>query len=77
MMIRVRLADPTDRGALAKFMTFSNLVVRDDGTEALLIDFARFDLDESAQLRIVQRLVAVWEGTRDRKVLTEIEMVSS
>ena len=75
-MIRVRLPDPTDRGTLAKFMTFSNLVVEDDGIDAILIDFSRFDLDVSAQLRIVNKLIGAWQKSRDESIELEIDALS-
>jgi len=72
-MIRVRLADPQDRNTLAKFMRFSDISVHDDGTDTLLIDFSKFDLDEQAQLRVVTRMLAVWQQTREGRIEAEVE----
>lgn len=71
-MIRVRLTDPADRRALATFLTFSNLGVHDDGVETLHVDFANFDLDEQAQLRVVNRLLEAWNSTRQHEIRVEI-----
>ena len=72
-MIRVRLADPQDRQTLAKFMRFSDIGVEDDGIDTLQIDFSNFELDEQAQLRIVQRMLAAWQQTREGQIHAEIE----
>jgi hypothetical protein len=71
-MIRVRLADPQDRQTLAKFMRFSDIGVHEDGTDTLQIDFSNFELDEQAQLRIVQRMLAAWQHTRDGLIQAEV-----
>ena len=63
-MIRVRLADLEERRRLATFFTFSNLGVQDDGSGTLLVDFTNFDLDEQAQLRVVNRMLEAWQRTR-------------
>jgi hypothetical protein len=76
-MIRVRLADPQDRHTLAKFMRFSDIGVHDDGTGTLLIDFSNFELDEQAQLRIVHRMLAAWQQTREGRIQAEVESSST
>ena len=71
-MIRVRLADPQDRYTLAKFLRFSDIGVQDDGVDTLLIDFANFDLDEQAQLRVVNRMLEAWQQTREQRIEAEV-----
>ena len=71
-MIRVRLADHHDRSTLAKFLRFSDIGVHDDGVDTLLIDFSHFDLDVEAQLRVVNRLLEVWQQTRDQQIKAEV-----
>jgi hypothetical protein len=71
-MIRVRLADTQDRDTLAKFLRFSDIGVHDDGIDTLLVDFSRFDLDEQAQLRVVNRLLQAWQQTRVQWIEAEV-----
>ena len=75
-MIRVRLADPQDRYTLAKFLRFSDIAVHDDGDGVLLVDFSNFDLDEQAQLKLVQRLIAAWQQTREQPIQADIAPVA-
>jgi hypothetical protein len=74
-MIRVRLADPQDRHTLAKFLRFSDIAVHEDGVDALLVDFANFDLAEQAQLRVVNRMLEAWQYTRDQRIEAEVGSV--
>ena len=71
-MIRVRLADHQDRFTLAKFLRFSDIRVHDDGVDTLLIDFEHYDLDEQAQLRVVNRMLEAWQQTRAQRIEAEI-----
>jgi hypothetical protein len=71
-MIRVRIADSQDRYTLAKFLRFSDIVVHDDGVDTLVVDFANFDLDQQAQLRVVNKLLGVWQQTRDQQIDAEV-----
>jgi hypothetical protein len=72
-MIRVNVANLQDRDTLAKFLRFSDIAVHDDGDGALLVDFSSFDLDEKAQLKLVNRLIAAWQQTREQPIQAEIE----
>jgi hypothetical protein len=74
-MIRVRLTDPEDRHGFGMFLTFANLGVHDDGVDTLLVDFANFDLDEQAQLRVVNRMLDAWRTTRRHGVSAEIAAI--
>jgi hypothetical protein len=70
-MIRVLITDVADRRAFAMFLSFGNLRVHDDGVATLFVDFAEFDLDEQAQLRIVNRMLGMWLTTRDGEIRVE------
>jgi hypothetical protein len=72
-MIRVRLADHHDRNVLAKFLRFSDIGVHEEGVDTLLIDFSNFELDEQAQLRVVNRMLEAWQQTREERIHAEVE----
>jgi len=55
-------------------MRFSDIVVHEDGKDVLLVDFSAFDLDEQAQLRIVNKMLEAWQKTRERRSYAEIEL---
>ena len=75
-MIRVSVANLHDRDTLAKFLRFSDIAVHDDGDGVLLVDFSNFDLDEQAQLKLVQRLIAAWQQTRQQPIQADIAPVA-
>jgi hypothetical protein len=75
-MIRVHVADPQDRFTLAKFLRFSDIVVHDDGDDTLLVDFANFDLDQQAQLRLVKRMIDAWQQTREQPIQADVAPLS-
>jgi hypothetical protein len=71
-MIRVRLADHHDRSILAKFLRFSDIGVHDNGVDTLLVDFSKFELDEQAQLHVVNRMLEAWQQTREQQIQAEV-----
>jgi hypothetical protein len=75
-MIRVRLADPQYRRTIATFFRLANLVVSypEGDAHTLCIDFAAFDFDEEAQLRIVTRMLEAWQTERQNTVLSGTEI---
>jgi hypothetical protein len=75
-MIRVRLVDPQYRQTIATFLRHANLVVTypEGDAHTLCIDFAAFDFDERAQLRIVTRMLQAWQTERQNTVLSGAEI---
>jgi hypothetical protein len=75
-MIRVRLADSKKRQSIATFFRHANLVVTypEGDAHTLCIDFAAFDFDEEAQLRIVTRMLEAWQTERNYTVLAGSEI---